>query len=144
MPRDDIIYSREYPEERPENFLREAEAHAGERDCSAALAEAVAALGQKRVYTPIPGAESAAKLFAEYAVYVSESYRLDTTVRRLADGVEVSMRLSCGLYDGPVKRALERLMRVSDEVSLIGEPDEPGLFRLDMRRYTHEAVKGSL
>ena len=140
MPREEIIYRRAFPEDNiiTPKAAKEFRANDPDKKISPSFDELLAEVRRKYEYRPRPGAEETARRFAGYAIAVCEKYRIDTIVTRNDGGIDVSMRLFCGPYFGPVKEALGALMRISDDVVFTFDEDDPGFACVTMSYYTYD------
>ena len=142
MPKEGIIYCRVFPEENNEDTIKAAEEFRRnapvEKRIPPSLGEALAAIEQKFEYRPRPGAEERIKMIVDYAISVCEEFEIETAILRNDREIDVSMSISVGPYFGPVKEALGKLMRFSDDVTLTTDKNKPEYICITMGYYTHD------
>lgn len=145
MPQAKIIYLREFPEEDPEAIVNEAAEFCG-NSCGESgklptLKDVLAVLDYQYEFIPRPGAEKKVKRVVELAVSFCEAFRIDTAILRHTWGVEVTLTIRFSLYDGVMKRVLENLICLSDDISIIGSEDKSDCVCLCMTYYTHDICR---
>lgn len=129
----EVIFSIKFPVESSDDIEKEYD------DCEVDLQsfeEFLQRTADKYVYTPRP--QSRVKWFLEYAMMVSIDFEIDTEVRKSAYQITVSMDIGYGVFNGPVKKALEKLIVIADDFSLSARKDNPDSLIISIAYYTHE------
>ena len=100
---------------------------------------------KKHVYIPRADAEQRSKEFISYATKICLEHEIDTEISRHKYSIEVSMNIGFGWFGGHVKRELDKLIGMADDISTFGRKDDPDALIIVMSYLTHDRyVNGDL
>ena len=142
----EVIFSMQFPKEKAdqpdeadEEVLKILENDPEtKRRSSFTLQEFLEDYDRNHVYLPRFGAGRRSKKMIAYAVEVCEQYKIDTRISKGKYSVDISMNIGYGFFEGDFKRALEKLIALSDDISFFSHKDDAEALILAMSYYTHD------
>lgn len=137
----ELIFSQQFPDARA--ILKKAEelphaAPAGRESLDSAFEDMVRQAREKYTIEPRPDAAEKSKQFISQAIAVCQDFEIDTKIHKRRHEVVAAMDLYCGWYGGPVKRALDALLRLADDFTLSRNTNKPEYIRISMAYRTHD------
>jgi len=97
-------------------------------------------LFQRYTYIPRKEAERQSKEFISCAIEICQFYEIDTEISRMMHSIVVSMNIGFGWIGGHIKRDLDELISLADDISLFGQKDDPDALIMVLSYYTHDRV----
>ena len=137
------IYSKVFPDATPDAMERQAdellqEAIArGEESELLPVSEFIENLKKSYIFEPKPDAEEKSKEFISYAIKVCNDLEFDTKITKGEHDVSVSMFVYYSHYEGNCKHEIEKLISLSDEISLTSNRSRPDCICMTLTYNTH-------
>lgn len=139
---DKVIFSKKFPDARPEAVLKKAEelcraVPADQRLPVPPFEDMMGQIREKYAYKSKPGAEKRSVMFVSLAKAVCGDFEIDTEITKKKYEIDVTMDLDYGWYGGNIKRALDALLKLADDFNLTCNQNRPDCVRLSMSYHTH-------
>lgn len=131
----DVVYSIKFPE----IALEETGEQCGDSEIDLpSFEEFLQTISEKYIYTPRPKIGKKIRWFLECAMEIALDFEINTEIRRGEHQVSVSMNIGYGIFYGPVKKALEKIIEFADDFSLAARKDDPDALIMTIAYYTHD------
>lgn len=140
---DKVIFSQQFPDAQPMAMLRKAEElcqtiPADEMAPAPSFENMLKMLEENYTYKLRPDAAEKSEQFIAQAKAVCKDFEIDTEICKRIHEIAVTMDIYCGWYGGPVKHALDTLMRLADDFTLSCSKSNPECIRITMAYHTHD------
>lgn len=137
-----LVYTKRFPRSRPddriiEEAVKKAEA-AKKTPFWTEYKKYFKQLEKRTVYVEKPEKMEKRQQFIDLAKQLAEDGEIDTDIREYANGIFVSLYLSCGDYGGAAKDLFCALLKQCDDVSVLGSFKETFDFTVYLMYETHE------
>ncbi|NBI65998.1 hypothetical protein D1646_04060 [Pseudoflavonifractor sp. 60] len=136
----EVIFSKSFPKLNVDE-LGDVELKGYEADLELKKVDASSFLenfNKKFVYIPRPDAEQRAKEFISYAIELCNDFEIDTEISRTEYSIDVSMNIGFGWFGGHIKRELDKLIGMADDVSTFTRKDDSDALIIVASYYTHD------
>lgn len=140
---DEVIFSQQFPDAQAMAMLRKAEElsrtiPAGEIAPAPSFEDMLKKLEENYTYKLKPNAAEKSEQFIAQAIAVCRDFEINTEIYRRSHEIAVIMDIYYGWYGGPVKHALDTLMRLADDFTLSCGKSNSEYICITMAYHTHD------